>query len=256
MGIYAEPRNIDSTAQCYFYHTIDLPGIGVINGNWDLRQGLKEYLGHVEFSVKRVLDIGCANGVLSFYMESQGAEVVSYDLDCTGDWDMVPFAKWEDYQHIADERKSIINKLNNGYWYSHNRLKSHAKVVYSSVYDIPESIGHVDISVFGSILLHLQDPFKALRSGIKLTRETVIISEVLRGQKIKTKTPSLELLPDPKTVEPKDTWWDIRPEWVVRAIGVLGFEDTEIYYHNQIYEGRSLELYTVVGRRTHGQPVS
>ena len=36
-----------------------------------------------------------AGGILSFHMEKQGAEVVSFDLDKDGDWDMVPFAKWE-----------------------------------------------------------------------------------------------------------------------------------------------------------------
>lgn len=255
MSIYAEPRTIDSIEDCYFYHTMDLPDVGTINGNWDLRKGLNIYLGNIRFSEKRVLDVGCANGILSFYMESQGAEVVSYDLDSTGDWDMVPFAKWEEYQHIANDRKSIIDRLNNAYWYSHARLKSQARVVYGSVYSVPESIGPVDISVYGSILLHIRDPFAALHSGIRLTRETVIVTEVLRGQEIQTGTPSLVFLPDSKTVEPKDTWWDIRPEWVVRAIGVLGFEDTQTLYHSQIYEGRSIELYTVVGRRTHGRPI-
>jgi 2-polyprenyl-3-methyl-5-hydroxy-6-metoxy-1,4-benzoquinol methylase len=58
-----------------------------------------------------------------------------------------------------------------------------------------------------------------------------------------------------KTGEPKDTWWDIRPEWAVRAIGVLGFEDVKINYHTQRYEGRDIKLYTVVGKRTHGNVV-
>jgi hypothetical protein len=63
--------------------------------------------------------------------------------------------------------------------------------------------------------------------------------------------PHLEFLPDAARVDPKDTWWNIRPEWVVRAIGVLGFEDVRVNYHRQLYEGRELDAYTVVGTRTH-----
>lgn len=250
--VYASPREIADIKDCYFYHTIDLPVLGTVEGNWDLRNNIREYLGNVEFRDKRVLDVGCANGALSFYMERQGAEVISYDLDKNGDWDMVPFAKWKDYEHISLERKSIIDRLNNAYWFSHRLLKSQAKVVYGGVYAIPDAVGAVDVSVFGSILLHLRDPFLALQNGLRLTKEAVIIAEPLRGQPVITTEPYLGLLPDATSVEPKDTWWDIRPEWVVRAIGVLGFENVEINHHSQKYEGRDEKLYTVVGRRTHG----
>jgi SAM-dependent methyltransferase len=253
MLIYSEPRNISDLQECYFYHTMDLPGIGKVDGNWDLRPKLKDYLGSVDFKGKRVLDVGCASGILSFYMEKRGAEVVSFDLDKNGDWDMVPFAKWEQFAHVVADRKVLINRLNNAYWFAHRLLHSKAKVVYGSVYAIPAAIGPVDIAVYGSILLHIRDPFFALQNGLRLTTQSVIVSEVLRGQRQKTTEPFLELLPDAKTVEPKDGWWDIRPEWVVRTIGVLGFEDVKINYHTQNYEGREIELYTVVGKRTHGK---
>jgi SAM-dependent methyltransferase len=253
VSIYSEPRNVNELEECYFYHTMDLPGLGKIEGNWDLGPKLRQYLGQVDFKRRRVLDVGCASGILSFYMEKQGAEVVSFDLDKNGDWDMVPFAKWEQFDHVVADRKVIIDKLNNAYWLAHRLLHSKAKVVYGSVYAIPSAIGAVDIAVYGSILLHLRDPFLALQNGLRLTTQSVIVSEVLRGQIQKTTEPFLGLLPDAKTVEPKDAWWDIRPEWIVRAIGILGFENVKINYHTQKYEGRDIELYTVVGQRTHGK---
>ncbi|WP_426271554.1 class I SAM-dependent methyltransferase [Dyella kyungheensis] len=261
---YAKPRHIEDVNQCYFYHTMDLPEIGTVAGNWDLRASLPAYLGGFQFSDKRALDIGCASGILSFYMESQGAEVVSYDLDKSGDWDMVPFAKWEHYEHIAHERKSIIDRLNNAYWLAHRLNKSKAKVVYGDVYSIPSDIGPVDVSVFGSNLLHFRDPFLALQNGLRLTRETVIVTDVLRSPRnaiwpvihgAPEGIPALDFLPDARTVEPKDTWWDITPQWVIRAVGVLGFEDVQVTYHAHPYDGVMNQLFTVVAKRTHGRAV-
>jgi hypothetical protein len=248
---YAAPRTITDLGDCEFYHTIDLPGIGTIEGQWDLRSGLSAYLGGYAFSGKRVLDVGAANGLLSFFMEDQGADVVSFDLDTNGDWDFVPFFNWPP-AHLADVlpgRKLAIDRINNGYWYAHRLRQSKAKVVYGSVYRIPETIGPVDVAVYGSVLLHLRDPFLALQSGLRLVRETVIIAEPLRGQTVPTTEPYLGFLPDAKTVEPKDTWWDLRPEVVVRMIGVLGFENVTVTHHSQTYGDRQEPMYTVVGRR-------
>jgi hypothetical protein len=251
MSIYSAPRCVKDINDCYFYHTMDLPGIGTVKGNWDLRSKIKDYLGHVKFEGKRVLDVGAASGLLSFYMESQGAEVVSFDLDKSYDWDVVPFAKW-DYQEGFIERRQSAEKLNNAYWFAHRALNSKATAVYGNVYAIPGEIGPVDVSVYGSILLHLRDPFLALQNGLKLTREIVIVSEVNRGQTLPTTEPYLGFLPDSKTIEPKRVWWDVRPEWSKRVLAVLGFEDASTTYHTQDFEGREIELFTVVAHRTHG----
>jgi hypothetical protein len=251
MSIYTDARSVTDLKDCYFYHTMYLPSIGKIEGDWDLHN-LSSYLGEVNFKGKRVLDVGCASGVLSFYAEKQGAEVVSFDLDERGSWDMVPFAKGLGLELMCESRKSVLRKLNNAYWLAHRLLDSKAQVVYGNVYDIPEAIGPVDIAVYGSILLHMRDPFLALQSGLKLARHSVIVAEPFRTQQQETTEPFLSLLPDPKTMEPKDAWWDIRPEWVVRALGILGFEDVEFKKHLQGHNGKDECLYTVVGKRTHG----
>lgn len=251
-NIYEEPRKVEDIDDCYFYHTIDIPGYGTMEGNWDLRKGLNEYLGRVDFLGKRVLDVGTANGILCFEMEKKGAEVVAFDLSRDAEWDMVPFAKWKEYKAISKERRSIVDRLNNAYWFCHERLDSKAKVVYGNVYSIPEETGPVDVAVYGSILLHLRDPFLALQNGARLTRETIIITEVHRGLTQNSSGPFMQFLPDAASVEPKDVWWDLRPEVIVRMIGVLGFENAEVIFHKQLYEGKENQLYTVVGRRTSG----
>jgi hypothetical protein len=248
--LYAEPKYVDRIEDCYFYHAMDLPELGKVPGDWDLRAGIHEYLGGVDFAAKRVLDVGAASGALSFFMESKGAEVVSYDLGPRGEWDLVPFAGWADFAATRSGHQVGLDRLANSYWLSHRLRQSKARVVYGNVYEIPEQIGSVDIAVYGSILLHLRDPFLALQRGLALTRETVIVAEVLRGHETPLTGPYLGFLPDADTLEPKDTWWDLRPELIVRMVRVLGFMDTTVSYHTQEYDGRPIELYTVVGRRS------
>src|SRR4051812_48384831 len=89
---FAEPRHVDDPESCLFYHTIDLPEPhGTVEGYWDLRATMREYLGNFDFAGKRVLDVGAAGGALTFYVESQGAEVVSFDMASGEQWDVVPY---------------------------------------------------------------------------------------------------------------------------------------------------------------------
>ena len=123
-----ETRTVTSLADCYFYHTMDIPGYGVVAGEWDLRSGLDAYLGHFEFAGKRALDIGAASGALSFYAESRGAEVVSFDLSEEHPWDIVPFAGSE-ISPMEAGRREHMRRINNGYWLSHRALGSRARAV-------------------------------------------------------------------------------------------------------------------------------
>ena len=76
---------------CYFYHTCEIPGFGLVTGEWDLRGHESEYLGGVSFNGKSVLEVGPASGYISFWMEDNGANVTAYDLDINRKWDFVPF---------------------------------------------------------------------------------------------------------------------------------------------------------------------
>ena len=60
--------------ECYFYHSIDLPGRPPIVGAWDLRAGVDAYLGGISVAGKKVLEVGAANGFLSFHLEKRGAQ--------------------------------------------------------------------------------------------------------------------------------------------------------------------------------------
>jgi hypothetical protein len=45
------------------------------------------------------------------------------------------------------------------------------------VYDVPAAIGPVDVATFGSILLHLRDPYRALAAVAPLVRETIVVTD-------------------------------------------------------------------------------
>jgi len=256
-SIYAAPLTVPGLSDCYFYHSIDIPGYGPVDGDWDLRKGVDQYLGGVDFTQKRVLEMGTADGFLAFEMERRGAEVVSYDLSEQDAWDVVPYAQY-DHRAFLHHYQADTPRMNNAYWLCHRAFNSSARMVYGHASALPEAIGPVDIATFGSILVHLRDPLTAIERALRLTRETVIVTDLLgRGLRhylrfipLRWQRPTFTFLPDWRRAEPKDAWCYLSPALVVRILGVFGFEQTEVRYHRQLYHGRPTWLFTVVGSRT------
>ncbi len=258
LGVYAEPKLVTSVDDCIFYHTMEVPGHGLIKGFWDLRPKVRQYLGGVELRGKRVLEVGTASGYLCMHMEHEGAEVVAFDLSEDEDADVVPFAR-HDIARRALDHKDFMQKIRNGFWLNHRAHHSKARAVYGTAYRIPAAIGPVDVSIFGAILMHLRDPLLALQNALRLTRETVIITEPIgRGRGIPKAFVRQRLLrnamnfqPRVKPESPATTWWALSPGLLERFLGVLGFEDVRVKYHFQHQEGVGRVLFfTVIGRRT------
>jgi len=145
--IFAPDRLVQDVKECYFYHSMDIPGYGAVTGEWDLRHRMSDYLGNISFDGKRVLEMGTADGFACFYMESQGAEVVAFDLSGAETWDVVPFAR-DNSKIFNVERKHHIERLNNAFWLSHRAFRSKSRMVYGNAYSIPAEIGEVDIATF------------------------------------------------------------------------------------------------------------
>lgn len=247
-----EPVSLD---RCYFYHSTTIPGHGRVEGEWDLEPGIDAYLGHVEFAGRTALDVGAATGLLSFHMEQAGARVTSYDLSPAQGWDIVPLSSLDAAEH-ARVRRQHIGAINNGYWLCHDAFASSARMAHGTVYAIDEALGPVDICVFGSILLHLRDPFLALHNALRLTTQTVIVADILPGAHPLSRWTS-RLLGRAQQFKPRfarggpcETWWNLPPRLVVEFLGVLGFEKTVVTYHTQLLQGRRMPMYTVVGTRT------
>ncbi len=256
---YAEPREVTSLDECYFYHSMEIPGYGIVRGPWDHRGGADAYIGNVDLQGKRVLEVGTASGFFCYEMEKRGADVVAYDLSENHSWDVVPYAQY-DHESYDAERREHLRQINNGWWLAHRAHDSKAKVVYGTVYEIPEEIGRVEVATFGSVLLHVRDPFLALERALRLTTETAIVAERpslrywLPQMVMGPLKPSMALLPNYKKVHPRESWWHFTPGIIRKMLGVLGFEDTKVNYHLQRFEGRRRLLFTVVGRRTKPLP--
>jgi len=259
-GLFATPQVITSTRECAFYHTMDIPGYGEVKGYWDLRPNVRRYLGEVDLKGKRVLEVGTASGYLCFFMEGQGAELIAFDLSDEQQADIIPYARHA-WRTRAADHKAYMRHIRNGFWFAYRAFQSRAKVLHGTAYAIPETIGPVDVAVFAAILLHLRDPFLALQNALRLTRETVIVTEALEDSRTARllrklsrrheRTDRLIFVPNAATGEPPATWWLLRPGVVMRFLAVLGFEKTDVTYHLQKQEGgKNVPFFTVVGRRT------
>jgi O-methyltransferase len=243
--IFATPLKVDNLADCYFYHTMDLPGRGVIEGrDWDLRGRVDDYLGNVDLAGQRILEIGPASGFLTFEMEKRGAEVVSIEVTDEHGWDFVPYPT-ERLQEVFGPRRIVMQQLKNSYWLSHADFQSKARVYYGDVYNLPAALGQFDVAVMAAVLLHCRDPLRIVEQCGKLANTLVIVDKFY---------PDLEdasvcrLAPTPQNFL-WHTWWHFSTQFFTQFLAVMGFAHSETSTHQQYHRGRAHTLFTIVGER-------
>ena len=242
--IFAEPLKVDDLADCYFYHTIELPGHGVISGDWDLRAGVDEYLGNVEFAHKRVLEIGPASGFLTFEMEKRGAEVASVEVTAEHGWDFVPYPAAQ-LQEVFGPRQVVMQQLKRSYWFSHAALHSKAKMYYGDVYNFPAALGEFDIAVMAAVLLHCRDPLRIVEQCGERAKTVIIVDKLypdLEGSPVCRLAPTAENFV-------WHTWWHFSTQFLTQFLAVMGFTTSEPSKHEQYHRGRAHTLFTLVARR-------
>ena len=246
--MYAHPRTVKDVNECLFYHSLEIHGLGPINGLWNLIGRLDDYIGGVDVKGRRVLDVGCASGFLSFEMEKRGAEVVSFDAESARDMDRLPFAKslystnrkrWE------DEFNETIDSIKRSYWFAHERIGSNAKVFYGDIYNLPEELGSFDVAVIGQILVHLSDPISAIGSVGRICSDTLVITERM----LDTEQPIMKLCADPDK-GPDWAWWHLSVGLYRSVLKMMGFGIVKL--SEATYESKHLgptKLNTIVAKR-------
>jgi SAM-dependent methyltransferase len=179
-NIYAEPIFVVNLSDCHFYHTVELPELGLQYGEWDLRGDFDRYVGGIAFEGKRVLDVGCGSGFLSISAEQRGArEVVSFDMDDSRRQHWLPFHSKLAYRSPAEfqaQHNRWIAQWRNAYWLTHRLFGSKAKAIYGDIYNFPVEAGGFDVVLVCSILEHLSDPIRALASVCKVAASELVIT--------------------------------------------------------------------------------
>ncbi len=229
---YVGPQHVEDLADCYFYHKMSLPKTGDVGHSWDLRECIDDYLGQCDFQQKRVLDVGTASGYLTFEMEKRGADVVSYDMPTAKNWNIVPhYTVDTQAPKVVQEREDTHRKLQNAFWYAHRELNSQAKVHYGDVYDQPAELGNFDIVMLGMMISHVRDPFQAIYSAARLSKDLVIITNQ-GGQpegkrrwyhRLRRSRDYPQFMPSRQDVV-LEAWWYLPPGCLARMMGTIGFE--------------------------------
>ena len=144
----------------HFYHCIKLTKNITTPGEKEYLPSQKhifENLNNVNFKDKKVLDIGCRDGLFSFYCEEKGAsEIIAIDNDLSNAVTnfLVPF------------------------------FNSKVKFKCMNIYDLKkEEFGLFDVIIFPGVLYHLRYPFWALKIVTDLLKE---------GGKLIIETPLIE----------------------------------------------------------------
>jgi O-methyltransferase len=244
-NVFATPRKVENIADCYFYHTMELPGIGVIEGrDWDLRGRVHQYLGNVDFANQRVLEIGPASGFLTFEMEKRGAEVISVEVTDEHGWDFVPYPDVK-MEQVFSPRGVVMQQLKNSYWFSHAALHSEARVYYGDAYNLPATLGKFDIALIAAVLLHCRDPLRIVEQCAKRAKTVIIVDKLypeLEGRPVCRLAPTAENFI-------WHTWWHFSTQLFTQFLAVMGFSTSQVTNHEQLHRGRAHTLFTVVGRR-------
>ncbi|MDZ4830994.1 MAG: class I SAM-dependent methyltransferase [Phycisphaerae bacterium] len=221
-GPFQAPWSVQGIDECDFYHVMELPGFGQTSGQWDLRRTVAAYLGHSDFSGKRVLDLGSASGFLTFAIEARGGSVVAFDFDAAEhiQKDLIPFpANQLHSQQRIDDMNRYSRRLKSSYWFAHRLLGSKAKAYYGDVYALPDTIGRFDVVVVAQILVHLHDPVQALVSASRLCDDTLISVEGMPD----LAAPIAIFYATPDRPDLSHSWWAFSVGMYRKLLRILGF---------------------------------
>jgi tRNA (mo5U34)-methyltransferase len=157
----------------YWYHTIELPGGVVTQGEFDHRELVPHYGLPNDLTGQRALDIASYDGFWAFEMERRGAEVTSVDVERISQYDF-PIAV---RQLMKDE--GVDKEHMPGFDIARHALGSRVRRITSNVYDLDAAVhGTFDFVHVADLLLHLESPTRALRAIRSVTASKALIVDV------------------------------------------------------------------------------
>jgi tRNA (mo5U34)-methyltransferase len=157
-----------------WYHTLELaPGL-LTPGWFDLRETSRS-LPWPSLEGKRCLDVGTFDGFWAFEMERRGAsEVVAVDVLDPLQWDW-PVGSSAPVVEQVGRRKG----KGSGFEIARAALASSVRRIELNVYDVDNELGVFDFVYFGSLLLHLRDPVRAIEKVRQVCRGNLMVVDAI-----------------------------------------------------------------------------
>jgi tRNA (mo5U34)-methyltransferase len=210
-----------------WYHTIELgPGLES-RAHFDHRPVIDHFRIPDSLAGLTCLDIGTGDGFFAFEMERRGAErVVAVDLPRIGDCDWLPRMKPR-LGPVADNHDWPRN-----FRLAHAMRGSRVEHRFLSIYDLsPYTLGVFDLVFCGSLLLHLQEPLRALHAIRSVTRHTAII-ETAVDLELERTSPGRSVMafgcPGPEVeAGEKNVYWQFTTPALQRMLEYADFATTE-----------------------------
>ncbi len=246
---------------CEFHHAAVLPDGQVLAGAWDLRGHEDAYLGGLDVAGRRVLELGAANGGLTWHMARAGARVVAFDVPPGRTLELVPHPG-VDLARVAAASAQSVARIRGGWWFLRRALGLEAAAVYGDFSALPSDLGEFDVAVFGLLLLHLSNPFRALQQAAAITREAIVVTDVAQAAEAPVAQMAGFQYPAafaaPMVFAPTRPpagifhWWGLSAGAVAHMLSLLGFGETRITTHRPERMPDAPDLFTVVAMRTSG----
>jgi tRNA (mo5U34)-methyltransferase len=220
------PTHPDDPRLDQWYHTIDLGNGLTSRGLYDHRPILHCYEFPESLEGKTCLDVGTGDGFFAFEMERRGAaRVVAIDIARCEDFDVLPQIRAR--MQLADEGPHRFK-----FQLAHMMRRSRVEFKLCNVYDLsPETVGIFDVVFCGSLLLHLQNPLKALSNIRAVTREVAII-DTLVDVELEEKFPEKPCLSfgirDAEVVLGENcVYWKFTTKALEEMLAYAGFAETQ-----------------------------
>ncbi len=173
-------RQIARLSQLGWYHSIELPDGGVIEGHQSveqLRKRLRQFPVPADLTGKRVLDIGAWDGWFSFEMEKRGAQVLA--VDSTKNTRLL-------------EAKKLLG----------SRIDYHIADICRLT---AKDVGTFDIVLFLGVLYHVKHPLLALENVCGMSRDMAFIESFVSDGNLDA-MPSMEFYETTELRGQLDNW--------------------------------------------------
>ena len=175
------------------YHRLNFGDELVMQGIFDLTKHLNLYNIPDTLEGKTVLDIGTAAGFLALECARRGGQVTAIDV----------------YGALLPKLISLLDVR--------------IKYLKKSIYELDSGFGQFDLVICGSLLLHLSEPFEAIKRIRSVCRDRAIISTMCSENNATEPRPICEFVGWKATDGDYWTYWDISASALRKMLLVAGF---------------------------------